>query len=69
MIKVSMHLFGIGLVCLLAAMELKAQVIKVACIGDSITEGVGVDNPGVNAYPVLLGRLLGTNSETRNPPA
>jgi lysophospholipase L1-like esterase len=66
MIKVSMHLFGIGLVCLLAAMELKAQVIKVACIGDSITEGVGVDNPAVNAYPVLLGRLLGTNYETRN---
>jgi lysophospholipase L1-like esterase len=43
-----------------------AQVIKVACIGDSITEGSGVDTPTVNAYPVVLGRLLGTNYQTRN---
>jgi len=43
-----------------------AQVLKVACVGDSITEGAGVDNPGVNAYPILLGRLLGTNYQTRN---
>jgi acyl-CoA thioesterase I len=43
-----------------------AQVLKVACIGDSITEGAGVDNPTVNAYPIVLGRLLGTNFQTRN---
>jgi lysophospholipase L1-like esterase len=43
-----------------------AQVIKVACVGDSITEGSGVDSPTVNAYPVVLGRLLGTNYQTRN---
>ena len=43
-----------------------AQVLKVACIGDSITEGAGVDNPTVNAYPIVLGRLLGTNYQTRN---
>jgi lysophospholipase L1-like esterase len=40
--------------------------IKVACIGDSITEGAGVDNASVNAYPVVLGRLLGTNYATKN---
>jgi lysophospholipase L1-like esterase len=44
----------------------QAQVIKVACIGDSITEGALVDNPTVNAYPIVLGRLLGTNYQTRN---
>ncbi len=44
----------------------QAQVIKVACIGDSITEGAGVDNAAVNAYPIVLGRLLGTNYQTRN---
>ena len=43
-----------------------AQPLKVACVGDSITEGAGVDNPGVNAYPIVLGRLLGTNYQTRN---
>src|SRR5262249_24414740 len=43
-----------------------AQVTKVACIGDSITEGGLVDNPTVNAYPIVLGRLLGTNYQTRN---
>jgi acyl-CoA thioesterase I len=43
-----------------------AQVVKVACIGDSITEGAGVDTPTVNAYPVVLGRLLGSNFQARN---
>ena len=43
-----------------------APVIKVACIGDSITIGSGVDNPTVNAYPEVLGRLLGTNYQTHN---
>ncbi len=48
------------------ALPVAAQVIRVACIGDSITEGAGVDNPTVNAYPIVLGRLLGTNYQTRN---
>ena len=48
------------------ALPVTAQVIRVACIGDSITEGAGVDNPAVNAYPIVLGRLLGTNYQTRN---
>jgi len=49
-----------------AALPVAGQVIKVACIGDSITEGAGVDTPTLNAYPVVLGRLLGTNYQTRN---
>jgi acyl-CoA thioesterase I len=51
---------------LLLSHSAMAQVIKVACIGDSITQGSGVDNPTVNAYPIVLGRLLGTNYQTRN---
>ena len=43
-----------------------AQVVNVACIGDSITFGANVDNPAVNAYPIVLGRLLGTNYQVRN---
>ena len=45
---------------------LVAQPLKVACVGDSITEGAGVDNAAVNAYPIVLGLLLGTNYQTRN---
>lgn len=47
-------------------MEAHAQPTRIACIGDSITQGSGVDNPTVNAYPVVLGRLLGTNYQARN---
>ena len=61
--------FCLPLLCALSiagVLPANAQVLKVACIGDSITEGAGVDNPTVNAYPIVLGRLLGTNYQTRN---
>jgi len=48
------------------ALSAQAQVLKVACIGDSITAGANVDNPAVNAYPIVLGRLLGTNYQASN---
>jgi lysophospholipase L1-like esterase len=51
---------------LTAALAARAQVLKVACIGDSVTAGANVDNPSINAYPVVLGRLLGTNYQTSN---
>jgi len=56
----------ICLLCLGATGPAAAQAIKVACIGDSITEGANVDTPTINAYPIVLGRLLGTNYQTRN---
>jgi acyl-CoA thioesterase I len=61
--------FRLLLLCILSfagVPPVASQVLKVACIGDSITEGAGVDNPTVNAYPIVLGRLLGTNYQTRN---
>ncbi len=65
--KIPRYLFRLAWVVALAvAGPAAAQVAKVACVGDSITEGAGVDNPAVNAYPVVLGRLLGTNYQTRN---
>lgn len=48
------------------AVPAMAEPLRVACIGDSITEGAGVDNASVNAYPIVLGRLLGTNYLTQN---
>ena len=39
--------------------EPKDGQIKVACVGDSITYGYGIKGWKENAYPVVLGRLLG----------
>ncbi len=40
--------------------------IRVACVGDSITFGAGVENREMNCYPVVLGKLLGGRFEVRN---
>src|SRR6266508_2581529 len=40
--------------------------IRVACVGDSITFGAGVENRENNCYPVVLGKLLGSRFEVRN---
>lgn len=40
--------------------------IKVACIGNSITAGSGVDNPRVQSYPARLKVLLGNTFSVEN---
>lgn len=40
--------------------------LKVACIGNSITEGVGTSDPSTKAYPAVLQKLLGKEFEVRN---
>lgn len=40
--------------------------IKIACIGNSITYGYGVDDRVHNAFPVQLQQLLGDDYEVRN---
>ena len=42
------------------------EVIRVACVGDSITFGAGVEDRARNSYPVVLGNLLGAKFETKN---
>lgn len=42
------------------------EPVKVACIGDSITEGAGLSNPAAESYPVRLQRLLGSGFVVRN---
>jgi len=44
----------------------KSPVIHVACVGDSITLGVGVKSMKTNSYPAQLARLLGPGWEVRN---
>lgn len=40
--------------------------VKVACIGNSITDGHGIDMAGQLGYPALLARKLGKGYEVRN---
>jgi len=39
---------------------------RVACVGDSITQGVGVSNPSENSYPAQLSKLLGEGWDVQN---
>ena len=41
-------------------------IIRVACVGDSITFGAGVENRELNNYPAVLGKFLGPRFEVRN---
>lgn len=55
-------------VCLLlGSMVLKAEkIIKVACVGNSITQGAAIANQHRDSYPGLLGQMLGPAYEVRN---
>jgi len=53
------HLFLAGAVLYLAAADVMASQIKVACVGDSITQCTYLTT--ADSYPYKLGNLLGTN--------
>ena len=40
--------------------------IRVACVGNSITEGYGLKDPSTEAYPAVLQRILGDEFEVMN---
>lgn len=42
------------------------EKIRIACIGDSITEGYGTRDPERDSYPAVLQRILGPDVEVRN---
>lgn len=44
----------------------RATPIRVACVGDSITAGSGLRDPGHEAWPAVLGQLLGAGYEVKN---
>jgi acyl-CoA thioesterase I len=43
-----------------------AAVVRVACVGDSITFGSGLKDRATQAYPAVLGRILGPGFEVGN---
>ena len=44
----------------------RKDAIRLACIGNSITEGSGIDLSGINGYPAKLQNLLGNAYYVRN---
>ncbi len=51
---------------LLASSPVRAQPVRVACVGDSITFGRGIRDRGAHSYPAQLQGLLGDAYEVRN---
>lgn len=51
---------------LLALGSNSADKIRIACVGNSITYGAGVEERGRNCYPAQLGAMLGERYEVRN---
>lgn len=61
------YLLCISFICLLAVRSVAQEgPPRVACIGDSITEGAGLANPAVESYPARVQRLAGTNYIVNN---
>ena len=51
----------------LADLKMPAEnAVKVACVGNSITDGAGIDMANVNGYPATLGKLLGPGYDVKN---
>jgi acyl-CoA thioesterase-1 len=50
----------------LALFSCSTRPVKVVCVGDSITEGSGLEVESKTAYPVALGKLLGADYTVLN---
>lgn len=61
----STHRFILFLFSVVTSIPLFAQV-KVACIGNSVTYGYGIENRETNSYPAQLQQLLGSEYEVQN---
>ena len=67
-----MHrLLSTALICALTTFLLPtesqaADPVRVACVGDSITEGIGTQNPKADSYPAKLQEILGAGWNVQN---
>lgn len=59
--------FGLLLLLLFISNFLSAQnVTRIACVGNSITYGAGIENRDKDSYPAVLGQMLGNTYDVRN---
>ena len=49
------------LFCQISPFAVKAQQLRIACIGNSITFGARLDKPDIESYPAVLAEMLKTN--------
>lgn len=49
------------LFCLFYPFAVKAQNVRIACIGNSITFGARLDKPDIESYPAVLAQMLKAN--------
>ncbi|PST82056.1 sialate O-acetylesterase [Pedobacter yulinensis] len=59
-------LVGTIVVALALQLAVRAQPVKVACIGNSVTFGYGLKNPATESYPAVLQQLLGSKYQVGN---
>jgi len=68
--SISRRSFVAAFATLLAGLPVQSRAaegrIKVACVGDSITFGAGVEQRETNAYPIVLQKLFGEKYEVKN---
>ena len=48
------------------AQEGNSELIRIACVGNSITYGAGIDNRDRDSYPSVLSQMLGHTYDVRN---
>jgi lysophospholipase L1-like esterase len=63
--KFQKQIFSALFLTICSLLVLEGQ-IKVACVGNSITFGAGIENRDQNSYPAQLGKLLGNEWEVKN---
>lgn len=59
-------LYSKGLTDISPSPKYNGEEIKVACVGDSVTYGYGIEGWKKNNYPAVLGRLLGKEYHVAN---
>lgn len=63
--KKSLHLLFVLLAILLTNCT-KEPRLKIACVGDSLTYGMGVEDITKDSYPAILGQMMGDTCLVRN---
>lgn len=64
--KLHLYILGLFLILPLVIQAQAERKIKIACVGNSITEGFLLKNPSEESYPAVLQKLLGDNYEVGN---
>ena len=64
--QISYLLVALNLIFSVNLWSQERKVIKVACLGNSITYGSGIEDNIKDAWPPQLGRMLGEGYEVRN---